>query len=301
MVWVSGLAMVDSTKVGILVFGKTGQVARCLQDAAPVIALGREDCDLSDPQACAAAINLHCPRAVINAAAYTAVDRAESEEGLATRINAHAPEIIAQTCAGRDIPFVHLSTDYVFNGASQGAWAPTDPTDPVSAYGRTKLAGEQGVLRAGGRYAILRTSWVFSSHGHNFVKTMLRLGAERDQVLVVADQIGGPTPAAAIAAACLSIVHHLADDAGKSGVYHFAGGPDVSWARFAQEIFAEANLKCTVTGITTTDYPTPAQRPRNSRLDCESTRVAFGIERPDWRIGLRTVIKNFTNRKEQQP
>lgn len=277
----------------ILVFGKSGQVARELLAAVPVaLALDRSDADLSIPGACARAIERLCPSIVINAAAYTSVDRAEQEEALATKVNGSAPAEMAQTCASLDIPFVHLSTDYVFNGAGVSPWAPGDPTSPISAYGRSKLAGEIGVSEAGGRCAVLRTSWVFSPHGQNFVKTMLRLGAERSELRVVEDQVGGPTPAAAIASACLVMAECLQDDPSKAGVYHFSGTPDISWAGFAKEIFAQADMECSVTGIATEEYPTPARRPANSRLDCTETLAVFGIERPNWKVALKTILED---------
>jgi dTDP-4-dehydrorhamnose reductase len=281
----------------ILVFGRTGQVATELQAAAAVTALGRSHADLSDPVACAAAIRAHAPRAVINAAAYTAVDRAEEEEALATTINGDAPGAMARACAELGIPFVHISTDYVFPGDSETPWQPGDATAPLGAYGRSKLCGEEGVRAAGGTHAILRTSWVVSAHGHNFVKTMLRLGAERDRLTIVADQVGGPTPARAIAAACLSIADQLVADPGKTGTYHFSGAPDTSWAGFAREIFAQAGLSCTVEDIPTSAYPTPAQRPLNSRLDCSATEATFGITRPDWRIGLRDILSDLDQKE----
>lgn len=288
----------------ILVFGKTGQVARELQALAPVmapmIALGREVADLATSGACATAIEHFVPTAVINAAAYTAVDRAEDEEELATQINGTAPAEMARACAARDIPFVHLSTDYVFDGSGEAPWRPDDPVAPISAYGRSKLAGERGVAAVGGRYAILRTSWVFSAHGQNFVKTMLRLGAERDQLRVVADQIGGPTPAASISQACLTIADQLAKDAAKAGIYHFAGAPDTSWADFARAIFAQAGLACNVADIDTADYPTPARRPSNSRLDCSEAEAAFGIGRPNWQIGLGAVLQELKQKDTGQ-
>ena len=279
----------------LLVFGQTGQVALALARQCPeAIYLGREAADLTEPAVCAAAIADHAPEAVINAAAYTAVDKAESEEALATRINGEAPAAMARACADLDIPFVHISTDYVFDGSGAAPWTPDAPTVPLGAYGRSKLAGEEGVRAAGGRSAILRTSWVFSPDGANFVKTMLRLGAERAALNVVGDQVGGPTPAAEIARACLNIAAQLAEDGDKSGLYHFAGTPPVSWAGFAREIFARAGLTCTVTDIPTSDYPTPARRPLNSRLDCSATKTAFGIDPPDWRAGLETVLKELS-------
>jgi dTDP-4-dehydrorhamnose reductase len=183
-----------------LVFGKSGQVATELARQSDVIALARDAADLSDPAACAAAIRAHAPEAVINAAAYTAVDKAEEEEDLATTINGAAPTAMAKTCAELGIPFVHISTDYVFDGSGDMARTTDAPTAPLGAYGRSKLAGEVGVTGAGGAFAILRTSWVVSAHGSNFVKTMLRVGPARGQLRVVDDQIGGPTPAADIAA-----------------------------------------------------------------------------------------------------
>ncbi|HDR29637.1 dTDP-4-dehydrorhamnose reductase [Rhodovulum sp.] len=275
----------------ILVFGRTGQVARELAHLAPgAVFLGREGADLADPDACAAAIAAHAPRAVINAAAWTAVDRAETEEALATLINGTAPGAMARECAARAIPFVHISTDYVFDGSGTRPWRPDDPTGPISAYGRSKLAGERAVRAAGGAHAILRTSWVFSAHGANFVKTMLRLGAERDALRIVADQVGGPTPAADIAAACLGLLRGLEKDPDTAGTYHFAGAPDVSWAGFACEIFAQAGLRVAVEEIAAAQYPTPARRPLNSRLDCAALEIRFGITRPDWRKGLVQVL-----------
>lgn len=274
----------------ILVFGRTGQVATELARAADVVALGRAEADLGAPEACTAAIADHAPDAVINAASYTAVDRAEEEERLATVINGAAPAAMAEACAIRGVPFVHLSTDYVFSGAGEDPWDPLAPPVPQSAYGRSKLAGETGVRAAEGCHAILRTSWVFSAHGANFVKTMLRLSRERDRLRVVADQIGGPTPARAIARACLEIAAQLADDPGKSGTYHFSGAPDVSWHAFATEILARAGRATEVTAIPTEAYPTPARRPLNSRLDCRSTEDVFGLKRPDWRAALSDTI-----------
>ncbi len=274
----------------ILVFGKTGQVATELGRRGGVTLLGRDRADLSDPQACATAIHHARPRAVINAAAYTAVDRAEEEETLATRINAEAPGAMARACAALDIPLVHVSTDYVFDGSGDGPRDPGAPTGPLNAYGRSKLAGEQAIRDSHAAHAILRTSWVFSAHGANFVKTMLRLGASRDSLGVVADQIGGPTPAAAIAGACLTMAGQLAEGKGAPGTYHLSGGPDTSWAGFAREIMAQAGLACRITDIPTSDFPTPAERPFNSRLDCTSLADHFGIARPDWRRHLSEVL-----------
>ena len=277
--------------MSLLVFGRTGQVATELARIAPdAVFLGRDAADLTDPGACAAAIRAHAPSAVINAAAYTAVDRAESDEATAIRVNAEAPAAIAQACADLGIPLVHISTDYVFDGSGTQPRQPNEPTAPINAYGRSKLAGENAIVQAGGTYAILRTSWVVSAHGANFVRTMLRLSETRDALNIVDDQIGGPTCAADIATACLAIADQLAADPGKSGIYHFAGAPDVSWKDFAKAIFAAAGRDVAVTGIPTRDYPTPAQRPLNSRLDCSATVATFGLARPDWRAGLHHIL-----------
>jgi dTDP-4-dehydrorhamnose reductase len=283
----------------LLIFGQTGQVARELARRAPEARfLGRHEADLTDPAACTAAIAGHAPanpalRAVINAAAWTAVDAAEEAEETAAVVNGEAPGAMAAACADLGIPFVHISTDYVFDGTGETAFPPDHPTGPLGAYGRTKLAGEEAIRAAGGTYAILRVSWVVSAHGTNFVKTMLRLGAERDRLTIVADQIGGPTCAADIAEACLSIAQQLQEDPSKSGIYHFSGTPDVSWADFAREIFAQSGLTPEVVDIPSTDYPTPATRPLNSRLDTRSTTETFGIKQPDWKQGLKEILEEL--------
>lgn len=278
----------------LLVFGKTGQVATELALRMPdAIFLGRDQADQMDPAACAAQIRAHKPSAVINAAAWTAVDKAEDHEAEAMVINGETPALLARDCAALDIPFVHISTDYVFPGDGTAPWTPKDPVSPQNAYGRTKLAGEIGVTEAAGRHAILRTSWVFSAHGANFVKTMLRLAETRDALTVVGDQIGGPTPARDIAAACLTIAEALKTRPDTAGIYHFSGGPDVSWADFARETFAQAGKAVTVSDIPTTEYPTPAARPLNSRMDCRETETVFGIPRPDWRAGLAAVLTDL--------
>jgi dTDP-4-dehydrorhamnose reductase len=283
----------------VLVFGESGQVARALTLAGPargitIQTLNRAKADLSDPAACATAIMATDADAVINAAAWTAVDAAEAEEDAAQIINADAPGAMAQACAARGLPFVQISTDYVFDGSAGPAWTPAAPTGPLGAYGRTKLAGELAVLESGALAVILRTAWVFDGTGKNFVTTMLRLSETRDALSVVADQIGGPTPADAIADACLTIAQKLVDGTGQGGLHHFSGGPDVSWADFARAIFATAGRDVTVTDIATADYPTPAARPANSQLDCTSLADAFGINRPDWQAALTRIIKETT-------
>ncbi len=277
----------------ILVFGETGQLARELAAHECVICLGRARADLSDPDACAEAIRQARPGAVINAAAYTGVDKAEEEEALATVVNGKAPGEMAQACKDLGVPFVTVSTDYVFDGSGTAPWQSGDATAPLNAYGRSKLAGEDAVRAVGGAYAILRTSWVVSAYGNNFVKTMLRLGKERERLTIVADQIGAPTPARAIAAACIAMARQLAQDPGKSGIYHMAGAPQTSWAGFARAIFEQAGLACAVVDIPSSTYPTPAARPLNSRLSCTTLEDIFGISQPDWRAGLRDILKDL--------
>lgn len=278
----------------LLVFGKTGQVARELARIVPdAVFLGRDQADLADPAACADRIAAIGADAVINAAAWTAVDKAEAEEPAATLVNGAAPAAMARAAAARGLPFLHLSTDYVFDGTGEQPFTPVHPTKPQNAYGRSKLAGEEGVRSANGPHLILRTSWVVSAHGANFVKTMLRLGAERESLTVVADQIGGPTPAADIARALVISARALRDGAA-GGTHHFSGAPDTSWADFARAIMAEAGLTCRITDIATAEYPTPAKRPLNSRLDCRAFTTAFGIPRPDWHAGLTAIVKELT-------
>lgn len=275
-----------------LVFGKTGQVATELQLRAQVTALDRSIADLSDPDACAAIILERRPDVVINAAAYTAVDQAEDEESLVQLINGDAPGAMARACADLGIPFIHVSTDYVFEGSGTAPWKVTDPINPLGVYGRTKASGEQAVRDAGGAHAILRTSWVFSAHGANFVKTMLRLSQTRDALSVVNDQIGGPTPAGGIADALLIIAASMTQGH-KGGTYHYAGAPVTSWECFARETFDAAGRAVDVTGIPTSQYPTPAERPLNSRLDCSLLETEFNITPPDWKADLANIVSEL--------
>ncbi|PCH75585.1 MAG: dTDP-4-dehydrorhamnose reductase [Rhodobacteraceae bacterium] len=277
----------------ILVFGRSGQVGHALAQMAGVRCLARDEADLGDPAACGAAIRAVRPVAVINAAAYTNVDKAEEQEGLATRINGEAPGVMAQVCAGLEIPFVSISSDYVFDGAGRVPWKPEDATGPLGAYGRSKLVGEQTIAAAGGDWAVVRTSWVVSARGSNFVRTMLRLGAERAGLGIVEDQIGGPTPARALAAVCLQVAQTLISEPEKRGFYHYAGTPNVSWAEFAREIFRQSGIVCDVRDIASAEYPTPAKRPLNSRLDCRAIETGFGVERPDWRRGLADILQEL--------
>ena len=283
-----------------LVFGTTGQVAIELGRAAPLVGLtleqlGRESADLTDPAACAAIVAATDADFIINAAAYTAVDAAETDRDTAQAVNGDAPGAMARAAAARGLPFLHVSTDYVFDGSGSRPWREDDPAAPLGIYGATKLDGERQVTAAGGPHVILRTAWVFSAHGKNFVKTMLRLGAERAALSVVDDQRGGPTPAHEIARALVSMGLTFAEGRGTSGIFHFAGKPDCSWADFAEAVFAASSLpkKPVVTRIPTSAYPTPAKRPGNSVLDCTKIRDIYSIGQPDWRTGLKTVVNEL--------
>jgi dTDP-4-dehydrorhamnose reductase len=288
----------------LLVFGRSGQVAtELLRLAGPgleITALGRNEADLADPEACAAAVRRAADSGaadvVINAAAYTAVDRAEDEEALATTINGQAPGAMAEAAAERRLPFLHISTDYVFDGARKGAWVEDDPPAPLGAYGRSKLAGERAIARAGGAHVILRTAWVHAGHGSNFVRTMLRVGVTRaragGRLTIVDDQLGGPTAAADIAAALVAIARAFVEGRGVPGVFHYCGAPPVTWCGFAREIFARAPWMRApeVQPIRTADWPTPAARPANSVLDCRKILETYGIDQPDWRASLGPIL-----------
>jgi dTDP-4-dehydrorhamnose reductase len=286
-----------SRPLTILQFGRTGQLAREMLARAPargceIQALSRSDIDLADAGAVANAVRDASADLVLNAAAYTAVDRAESEPDLAMAINAAAPAAMAKACAKRGLPLIHLSTDYVFDGAKAGAWREDDPRAPTCAYGRSKAEGEAAVEAAGGRAVILRTSWVFSAHGSNFVKTMLALAKARPELRVVADQRGRPTAAGDLADAILAIAPRLVAGAPEaSGVFHFAGEGTTSWAGFAEAIFELAgDPKPKVIPIPTADYPTPARRPLNSELDCGRIERVFGLRPRPWRDGLAEAL-----------
>ncbi|MGH1367081.1 MAG: dTDP-4-dehydrorhamnose reductase [Maritimibacter sp.] len=280
----------------LLTFGKSGQLARAMQrhmnDPKQARFLSRSEADFSDPADCAKHVLETDAEAIVIAAAWTAVDKAETEEAAATCVNATTPGAIAAACAARGLPLVYVSTDYVFSGQGDRAFAPDDPSAPINAYGRSKWAGEQAIRASGVRHVILRTSWVVSADGANFVKTMLRLGATRDQLSVVSDQIGAPTPAKDLALAVRIAAQALVDGA-PGGTYHFAGVPDVSWAEFAKEIFAQAGINCAVDPISTRAYPTPAARPKNSRLDCTSFTREFSLPRPDWRLALAHILSDI--------
>ncbi len=278
----------------VLVFGRTGQVARALAMQAPRTWLfaGRDAAELTDAASINKIISEIKWSAVINAAAYTAVDRAESEPGIARAVNADAPGIMAQACVRADIPLVHISTDYVFDGAADRPYTEDDTINPLNVYGRTKADGEKAVLDAGGRAVILRTSWIYAPEGKNFVNTMLKLGQERDELRIVNDQIGAPTSTDDIAHGILQILSSL--DA--TGIFHMTASGSTSWHGFATEIFRMADKKGLkipqrIIPIRTAEYPTPARRPLNSRLDCNKLAKRYGVILPPWQQGLSACME----------
>lgn len=283
----------------LLIFGGGGQVAAALPGASPpgwdVRALGRDAADITRPAEVAAALDAARPAAVVNAAAYTAVDRAESEPERAVAANRDGARIVAEACAERGLRLIHLSTDYVFDGRKAGPYREDDPVAPLGAYGRSKAEGEAAVRAAGGRHVILRTSWVYGPVGQNFVRTMLRLGRERPELRVVDDQSGSPTSTADLADAILVIARRLAEGEGAgTGTFHFCGGGVTTWYRFAQAIFDEAARRGypppRLTPIATADYPTAARRPANSALDCSRIARVYGIRPRPWREALGRCI-----------
>ena len=288
----------------ILVAGVTGQVARSLALAkAPagmtVINAGRPELDLLDGDTVREAIERHKPDIVVNAAAYTAVDQAESDEDAAFALNAAGPGRLAAVSAERAIPIIHISTDYVFDGTKNAPYAETDPVAPLGVYGRSKLAGEEEVAAANPAHFILRTAWVYSPFGKNFVKTMLRVGAGRDELNVVDDQRGNPTSALDIAQGILTASTKVlsGDPAAAPGVYHMSGTGEATWADFASFIFecshAIGGPSAAVNRITSAEFPTPVKRPANSRLDCQKFAEAFDVRLPDWRDSARECVETL--------
>ena len=277
-----------------LVFGKTGQVATELRALIPEAEfLDRNAADLSQPDTLGTIVADRNPDIVINAVAYTAVDKAESEPELANRINGEAPGVIARACAAGSVPMIHISTDYVFDGSGAEPWREDAPTGPINAYGISKLMGERQIVDSGCDAIILRTSWVFSAHGQNFVKTMLKHGHAGTSLKIVADQFGGPTAAADIAATVVKIAGAVASGEGKTGIYHYCGTPYVSWAEFAAEIFQQDGLDFAFERIPAKDYDRPATAPDNSRLDCQKIANVFGISTPNWRKSLSSVLEQL--------
>jgi dTDP-4-dehydrorhamnose reductase len=287
--------------VKLLVTGGEGQLGTELISQAPahgitVLAPTLAEMDLTRPEQIAVFCDGFQPRAVVNAAAYTQVDRAESESGLAFAVNAEAPAFLAQRCAAQSIPLIHISTDYVFDGLKGTPYVEEDPTSPIGVYGRSKAAGEAAVRRGWARHLILRTSWLYSAHGTNFVRTMLRLASEKDELRVVDDQFGSPTSAADLAAAVLMLAERLcAGGEAAWGTYHYCGQGVTSWFGFACRIIAGLAARrradgCRVVPITSAGYPTAARRPPYSVLDCRRIESTFGVARPPWQQSLETVL-----------
>ena len=286
----------------ILVTGANGQVGHCLQQqlqnsGMDFVALARADLDISDAQAVENAVQQIQPDVIINAAAYTAVDKAEQEQALAFAINRDGAANLAHAAKKIDAAILHISTDYVFAGDATGIYSEDASTTPQGVYGQSKLEGEQAVIAANDKHIILRTAWVFGEHGNNFVKTMIRLGRTRDALGIVADQEGGPTYAGDIAKTLITIAQQYAARKPIAwGTYHYSGLPHISWFGFARHIFTEVEKAKLyekaipqLNAITTADYPTPAKRPANSKLDCNKIELAFGVAASDWQLALKNI------------
>lgn len=289
----------------LVVTGRTGQVSRAIAERAvplgvDVITIGRPEFDLNDPQAGLLLLARARPDAIVSAAAYTAVDKAEDDQAIAMTTNAEGPGILAGLAAKLDIPIIHLSTDYVFDGTKPTPYIETDAPCPINIYGQTKLDGERAVVAATTNYAILRTAWVYSPFGRNFVDTMLRFAAQRAELRIVDDQKGNPTSAFDIADAVIAVarnLHQKPNSADLRGVFHAAGSEEASWAGFACEIFAQSKAlggpAAHVKRITTAEFPTRARRPPNSRLSCEKIQRVHGVTMPAWPTSLRATLNRL--------
>lgn len=296
------------SRYSVLVAGRGGQVARALAATAPggnvqVLCLGRPELDIRDSACIQRAVEAASPDIVINAAAYTAVDQAESEQNEAYLVNAVAAGALAHAAAAVGAPILHLSTDYVFNGEKCDPYVEADMVNPLGAYGKSKLDGERRVAEGNPQAVILRTAWVYSPWGKNFAKTMLRVADSRDELAVVHDQRGNPTSANDIAMALWAIALQYADkpNALVPGVFHMTAAGEASWAEFAEEIFAVSSgaggPSARVKRITTAEYPTPTRRPANSRLDCSRLAEVYGITLPEWRSSTRSVVEELVKTK----
>ena len=292
----------------ILLTGKNGQVGfelqRALAPLGEVIAVGTADCDLSDANAIRGLMHRVQPQLVVNPAAYTAVDKAESDADKARAVNAVAPGVLGEEASRLGASVIHYSTDYVYDGSKDGLYTESDPVSPQSVYGQTKLDGERALQAATTRHVILRTSWVVGAHGGNFAKTMLRLAGDRDELKVVADQFGAPTSASLIADVTAHIARQMLRDGADGfpfGVYHLAAAGETSWHAYAQYVIGEAigmgkALKATperVLPIPASSYPTPARRPQNSRLDTHKLRQTFGLHLPHWQEGVKHILQQI--------
>ena len=287
----------------LLITGAHGQLGRELVRRGgchELLAVDHGHLDICDVHAVSAVCDAFRPDVIINAAAYTAVDRAESDKELAFAVNASGSKNLAVAAESAGIPLIHVSTDYVFDGSKQGAYDEHDPVAPLGVYGESKLAGEQAVQQHCSRYVILRTSWVFSAHGNNFVKTMLRLGSDRETLGIVSDQHGCPTSASELARAIYAVLEAGGLHDGNRGVYHFCQPEPTTWYDFAKAIFSEADKQdldlkiSSVNAITTADYPTPAKRPANSVMNCTKFEKAFGFTIRPWFDSLAEVVKEMT-------
>ena len=290
----------------ILITGRDGQVGwecqRSLQTLGDVVAFGREQCDLAQAAALRELVREVSPDVIVNAAAYTAVDRAESQQALARAVNAEAPAILAEEARRAGASLIHLSTDYVFDGAKVGAYVEEDATRPLSVYGQTKLDGEHAVMSSGAPAIILRTSWVYATRGHNFLRTILRLAREREELRVVNDQWGAPTWARSLAEGIAAIVARAGRDrpsiaaslAERGGVFHMTAGGRTSWHGFAERMLAQAEDPArrlrSLTPIPGTEYPTPAARPSNSVLCCNRLAQCWGVALPEWHVALHLAL-----------
>lgn len=292
----------------LVVTGQNGQIARALRKAATpdieVLAIGRPKLDLENSENFDRVLRETRAEVFVNAAAYTMVDLAESEVDLAMKTNGAAAGALAKSAAALDIPFIQISTDYVFDGAKMTPYVETDAVAPINVYGRSKLAGELAVAAENPRHAILRTSWVYDGEGRNFLTTMLRLATTRDELSVVSDQVGAPSYAPDIAQAILAVARNLVKDRSGfgCGVFHMTGAGQTNWAEFAQAIFSrsarEGGPFAHVRPIATADYPTIARRPINSRLDCERLAATYGVQMPHWENALDRCIHDCTKRGE---
>lgn len=283
----------------VLITGCNGQVGHCLvkqlENKAEILALDVDKLDITSKEQVFNTVLDFKPDFIINAAAHTAVDKAEEQEELSYKINRDGPLFLAQAAKQVDACILHISTDYVFEGNKAGIYTEQDPTGPQGVYGASKLAGEIAVQEHNPKHIILRTAWVFGEHGNNFIKTMLRLGRDRDALSIVGDQFGGPTYAGDIASALIDIATQVQNGSTEWGIYHFSGAPHVSWFEFAQVIFQKAEDNKVLekipalTAITTNEFPTAAKRPENSKLDCSKIKAVFGIEASNWKMALNRI------------
>ena len=290
----------------LLLLGSAGQVGRELcrlewPAGYRIAAFDRDRVDIALPHSVDAAFARERPDLVINAAAYTAVDRAESDSEAAWAINCAGPGNLAAACCAASIPLIHISTDYVYDGAKPAFYVEGDPINPLGVYGRSKAAGDAAVAAALAEHVILRTAWVYSAHGNNFVKTMLRLSSERSRLRVVADQHGSPTAAADIAAAIVAIAARIGAGAGRWGVFHFTGAGTTTWHGFAEAVVQLAGRGVPVDAISTAEYPTPARRPANSVLDCGKVAAAYGVAGRPWRDALAEVVAELAAAGQTRP